>query len=99
MAEKTPTITYKKSRSNRRALKFWDTADMFDSMQEATNIRYVIEKVAEERDIHPQDIGNIAISADVLYALADCFCQAYKLLLNEELIKSGNISKIQPTLN
>lgn len=99
MAEKTPTITYKKYRYNKRALKFWDTSDMFGSMQEAVNIKYVIEETAKEKGVHPQDIGNIAISANVLYALADCFTQAYKLLLNEELIKSGNISKIQPTLN
>lgn len=99
MAEKVPVITYKKSRLNSRALKFWDTVDMYGSMQEAVNIKEVIEQTANLREVSLEDFGTIAISAETLYNLADCYTQAYKKLLTEELIKSGNISKIQPTLN
>lgn len=99
MAEKVPSITYKKRRYSKRALKFWDTVTMFNSMQKSLNIKHAMDKVAEGLGVYPQDIGNIAISSEELYSLVESYAQAYNLLLKEDLIKSGNISKIQPTIH
>lgn len=96
MAERVPVITYKKSR---RTIKFWDTVYLYENMQEAINVRATLEQAAEEKDCDIDDIGNIAIPSDVLYRLADALIHGYEKLLKEGLIKSGNISKIQPTLN
>lgn len=100
MAEKTLTVTYKKSRRpNKRAFKLWDTAYMYESMQEAINIRANIENLADERNEDISDLGHAAVHIEVLYKLVDAYIDGYGKLLNENLIKTANISKIQPTIN
>lgn len=97
MAEKTLTVTYKKRRINKRAFKFWDTEYLYEAMYEAVNIRANIDKVAETKPM--EDSSMVAIPAGLLYHLADAYILSYDKLLKEELIKTANISKIQPTIN
>jgi len=97
MAERTPVITFKKTRRNRRAFKLWDSAYLYEAMQEAVNIRSNIDKAAEVE--MPPEGAIAAIPISLLYHLADAYIDAYDRLLKEELIKTANISKIQPTIN
>jgi len=97
MVEKKEIIvTYKKKRSTRSA-KLWDTEYLFKAMQKASDIKAGLEQKAEEASL--EDIGLVGIPATELWFLLDAYTDAYQRLMKEALITSGNISKIQPTLN
>jgi hypothetical protein len=98
MVEKQVQITYKKSR-NPRAAKLWETSYYFTAMQYAMQVKHDIEKVAVAEQKQLKELGNTAVSTDMLWYLADTYLDAYKLLMKESLIKSGNIHKIQPTIH
>lgn len=100
MAEKTLTVRYKKSRnSNTRAFKIWDTEYLYESMQDAVNIKHTLDKLSEENNADFSNLGMATIPINVLHGLANSYIESYNKLLKEALIKSANISKIQPTIN
>jgi hypothetical protein len=91
-------VTYKKSR-NPRSVKLWDTEYLYTAMQNAVDIKHNIEELSTRTDTPLTEIGLIQIPAEDLWFLLDAYTDAYKRLMKEALITSGNISKIQPTLN
>lgn len=100
MAEKTPTVTYKKPRRNKRAFKFIDTMYLYESMQEAIEIRNTLEEVAQKEEVESfSDLKPTLIKSELLYNIVDSYIESYEKLLKESLITSANISKIQPTIH
>lgn len=91
-------VTYKKSR-NPRSVKLWDTEYLYAAMQNAVDIKHNIEELSNKTNTPLTEIGLIQIPAEDLWFLLDAYTDAYKRLMKEALITSGNISKIQPTLN
>lgn len=91
-------IRYKKSR-NPRAADLRNTGYLYTAMQQASQIKYDLEKIAEKENIPLGELKPTVIPSEMLWFLADTYLDAYKLLMEERLIKSGNIHKIQPTLN
>lgn len=88
-----------KKKENPRALKFWDTEHLYSTMITASEINHGIEALANKEQKDLFDLQPILVPADVLWVLTDAFIDAYERLMQESLIKSGNICKIQPTLN
>jgi hypothetical protein len=68
-------------------------------MQNAVDIKHNIEELSTRTDTPLTELGLIQIPAEDLWFLLDAYTDAYKRLMKEALITSGNISKIQPTLN
>lgn len=91
-------VTYKKSR-NPRSVKLWDTEYLYRAMQDAMVIKYNIEELSTRTNTPLTELGLLQIPAEDLWFLLDAYTDAYKRLMKEALITSGNISKIQPTLN
>ena len=94
-------ITYKRSKlnSNPRAAKLRETGYFYRAMHLAAQIKYDLEKLATDEQLSLSEIKPTLISSDTLWFLADTYLDAYNALQKENLIKSGNIYKIQPTLN
>lgn len=94
-------ITYKRRKTspNPRAAKLRETGYFYAAMQHAAQLKYEIEKVAVEKQVTLTELGNTQISTDLLWFLADTYLDSYNLLLKENLIKSGNISKISQTIH
>ena len=91
-------IKYKK-RASARAADLRNTNYLYTAMQQAAQIKHDLEKISESEDKPLSDIKPTLIQSDMLWFLADTYLDAYKMLMKENLIKSGNIHKIQPTLN
>lgn len=100
MADKAPTITYKKSRRNKRAFKFADTMYLYESMQEAINIRHTLEEATHEEELGSiSELKPVLINSGLLYHIVDSYIESYEKLLKESLINSANISKIQSSIH
>lgn len=91
-------IRYKKSR-NPRAADLRNTGYLYTAMQQASQIKHDLEKISVDEQKPLSEIKPTLIPSDMLWFLADTYIDAYKLLMKERLIKSGNIHKIQPTLH
>jgi hypothetical protein len=99
MAEKEPVvITYKKSK-RRRAYKFWDTAYVYEAMQEAIQIRANLEEISRLTNTDIYSLPAVSIPGSVLYQIVDSNINSFEKLLKESLIKTANISEIQQTLH
>jgi hypothetical protein len=98
--KKTLSVTYKKSRKNKRGFKLYNTMLMYKVVQEAIELKAALEKVAEEQNIeYVEDLKPTLINTELLYNLADGYIRGYEKLLKENLLTSANISKIQPTIH
>lgn len=93
-----PKVSYRKKR-HLRSPKIWKIEYLFNAMQEAVNLKHVIEKVADSQDadIQALPLGSVVVDPELLWYLSDTIEEMYGLLIREGLINSGNISKIQPT--
>ena len=96
MAEREIKVTYKKSR-RKRLYKFWDTVYVYEAMQQAVVIRANLQELS--KSIDSEELPLVSIPGNILYQLVDSNIEAYERLLKERLIKTANISEIQPTLH
>jgi len=94
-------ITYKqrKTSPNPRAAKLRETGYFYTAMQQAAQLKYELERLSREQQIQLSDMKPTLIPTDMLWFLADSYLDSYNLLLKENLIKSGNISKISQTIH
>ena len=94
-------VTYKKKKlsPNPRVAKLRDTGELYNAMYMAAQVHDQILKVSEEKDLLPEEMKPTVIDSDTLYKICDAYLKAYEMLLKENLIKSGNIHKISPTIN
>lgn len=94
-------IKHKRSKLslNPRVASLRDTGYMYQAMQHAAQIKHDLEKIAVDNNKTLHEIGSTSVPSYLLWFLVDTYLDSYKMLLKENLIKSGNISKIQPTLN
>lgn len=92
------TVTYKKSK-RRRTYTFWDTAYVYHAMQEALQIRANLEELSRVTELGMDNLPIVSIPGSVLYQIVNSNIHSYEKLLQESLIKIGNISKIQSTLH
>ncbi len=84
-------IKYRKTRTP-RTFKIWETAYHYEAMQAAIEVKAILD--------NQEALDNVtAIDSEMLWHLTDAYIQAYERLMKEGLIISGNIHKIQPTLN
>ena len=93
-----PVITYKKSR-NLRVAKVWDTSYLYSAMVQSAQIKQDIEKASVEMKVPIADLGNTVVPTHMLWFIVDTYLDAYKMLMKESLIKTGNIHKVSPTIN
>lgn len=94
-------IKYKKRKlsPNPRVAKLRETGYFYTAMNNAADLKFNIEKLSVDTDTVIADLAPIKVPAYLLWFLADTYLDAYKMLQKEDLIKSGNISKISPTLH
>lgn len=83
----------------KRAYTFWDTAYVYHAMQEAIQIRANLEELSRVTKLGIDNLPVVSIPGSVLYQTVNSNIHSYEKLLQENLIKTGNISKIQPTLH
>lgn len=88
-----------KEQRNPRAFKVWDTEYLYTTMVTASELKQSIESIASTLENGVYDMQPISVPAEMLWLLTQAYTDAYEKLLKEALITSGNISKIQPTLN
>lgn len=98
MAEKIIPVTYKKNRVP-RAAKLWETTSLYNTMHTLSQLKNKIEELATKEGLAVEELKPTMISTFMLWDIAANYELAYKMLMKESLINSGNISKIQPTLN
>ncbi len=94
-------VRYKTRRNspNPRAAKLRETGYFYHALNHAADIKYGIEKLSTQTETAINDLKPITVPAGMLWFLLDTYMDAYELLLKENLIKSGNISKIQSTIH
>jgi len=94
-------ITYKRRKTspNPRAAKLRETGYFYAAMQQAAQLKYDLEKLSLEKQIPLADMKPTLIPTDMLWFLVDTYLDSYNLLQKENLIKSGNISKISQTIH
>lgn len=87
-------ITYRK-RPNKRAIPLWETEQLYESMQDAVELLNVMSQVPPSAS----DDSSVHVDYSTLWNLCTAYISSYERLMRESLITSGNIHKIQPTLN
>lgn len=93
-----PIIRYKKSK-RKRMYSFWDTVWVYNAMQESMIIQANIEELMDITSLELEELPLVSIPGGTLYKIVTSNIEAFEKLLKESLIKTGNISKIQPTLH
>jgi hypothetical protein len=94
-------IKHKRSKLslNPRAARLRETSYIYAAMQQVIQVKHEIERVATETETSIVDLKPTAIQTHLLWNILDEYLRAYNMLLKENLIKTGNIHKIQPTIN
>lgn len=94
-------VKYKRRKTSQepRAAKLRETGFLYAAMQQAAQLKADIEKISIETNTHLSVMKPTIISTQMLWFLADTYLNSYNMLLKENLIKSGNISKISPTIH
>lgn len=83
-------VEYKKPRKSIRAFKIWDSQILNTAMVHSAEILEQIEANADTLGIDPMELPPTQIPTPVLYLLADSYLHAYKALLKESLLNTGN---------
>jgi len=100
MAEKltlSTKVEYKKRR-NPRAFKLWDSAVYGGVMVHAAEIKHKIEEASQQAQLPIGELKHTSIDSELLYIVVDGYLDLYRKLLNESLLKTGNI-KTNPNVH
>lgn len=74
---------------SRRKFRFWDNHFLFQTLQQALQVKDKVEEKCEEQQINPQDLPMSLVPTQVLYNIACCYEAMYEKLMKEELLVAG----------
>ena len=69
----------------------WDSQILADAVKISVQIRAKIEEMCIASRTPPQDLPNSLIPTDNLYSLICAYEAAYNALIENDLVKSGNL--------
>lgn len=73
------------------AVKPWNSKTLNEAATLCTQIQERIESVCSESDVDDLDLlPDSLVPTSKLYLIALCFTSVYEILLNDQLIKTGN---------
>lgn len=72
-----------------RKFRAWDNNVLFQTYQQALQIKQTIEHTCIENQIDVTDMPNSVLETNNLYTLAAAYETVYRKLLDEELLKCG----------
>jgi len=72
--------------------KPWDSEVLADAVKISLQIRAKIEEMCLKSLTSPNDLPNSLIPTDNLYSLVCAYEAAYNALIENELVKSGNLT-------
>jgi len=71
--------------------KTWDSEILLDAVKISLQIRTKIEELCIKTQLTPDDLPNSLIPTDSLYKLVCAYEASYNALVENDLLKSGNI--------
>ena len=71
--------------------RVWDSITLQDTVKLAIQIKQKIEDVVDKSRVPPDQLPESLIPTQVLYDLASCYEAAYSELLDQDLVKTGNL--------
>lgn len=84
---------------NPRKFKMWDTHALNTAMYSAAEIKHKLESICVSENLPMDEIKPTLIASDMLYLIVDSYLEAYEALIRENLIYTGNNSKIKPVIH
>jgi hypothetical protein len=69
----------------------WDSQQLTDAVKVSLQIRAKIEEMCITHRISPNDLPNSLIPTDNLYSLVCAYEASYNALIENDLLKSGNL--------
>ena len=72
--------------------KTWDSEILADAVKISIQIRAKIEELCIKTMVPPDDLPNSLIPTDNLYSLVCAYEAAYNALIENDLVKSGNLT-------
>ena len=69
----------------------WDSAALCDTEKVVIQIRDKIEKLSHETKTEVQDLPDSLIPTAYVYDIVACFDAMYNMLLERDLVETGNI--------
>lgn len=72
--------------------KTWDSKILLDAVTVSIQIRTKIEEMCIKNMISPSDLPNSLLPTDNLYNLVCAYEAAYNALMENDLVKSGNLT-------
>ena len=79
-------------KSNRK-FRAWDNNVLFQTYQQALQIKQTIEHTCIENQIDVTDMPHSVLETNHLYTLATAYEAVYRKLIDEELLKCGFLPK------
>lgn len=70
----------------------WDSETLADAVKISIQIRAKIEEMCLKTLVSPDDLPNSLIPTDNLYRLVCAYEAAYNALIENDLVKSGNLT-------
>lgn len=74
-----------------KGFRVWDSITLQDTVKLAIQIKQKIETVVQQSKVPPDQLPESLVPTKVLYDLASCYEAAYSELLDQQLIKTGNL--------
>lgn len=74
-----------------KGFKLWDSIALADNIKLALQIKNKIEKLSHEGQVEVQDMPDSIVPTEALYEMMACFVAAYDMLLDQELVRTGNL--------
>lgn len=71
--------------------KVWDSLTLQENVKVALQIKATIEEICTTNNISPYELPTSEIPSAQLYDLVSAFCSMYDKLLDQSLLKTGNL--------
>lgn len=77
--------------SKKPGFKMWDSVTLQESEKHALQFKSMIESLSVENRTEVQDLPDSLVPTDVLYYMAACYDAMYNMLLERDLVETGNL--------
>lgn len=77
--------------SKKPGFKLWDSIALSDNIKLAIQIKDKLEKLSVESKIPIEELPDSLVPTDVLYDIVACFTATYDMLLDRDLVMTGNL--------
>lgn len=77
--------------SKKEGFRIWDSIALNDNIKIALQIKSKLEELSKANKLEIEELPDSLVPSSILYDMMACFTAAYDMLLDKELVMTGNL--------